>query len=76
MARELHPSSANDKRLRPLPVPRIQKLTIIAQDPGVRDENDCILRAVVELPAENLQPGPWGYRVHVIDYDAASNQLW
>ena len=62
--------------LRPLPVPKIQKLTIIAQDPGVRDDNACILRAVVELPAETLQPGPWGYRVHVIDYDAACNQLW
>lgn len=62
--------------LRPLPVPKIQKLTIIAQDPGVRDENNCILRAVVDLPAETLQSGPWGYRVHVIDYDAACNALW
>ena len=76
MASELNPPSVNGKGLRPLPVPRIQKLTIIAQDPGVRDENGCILRAVVELPAETLQPGPWGYRVHVIDYDAATNQLW
>ena len=61
---------------RPLPIPRTQKLTIIAQDPGVRDKAGCILRAVVELPAENLQPGPWGYRVHVIDYDAACDKLW
>jgi hypothetical protein len=76
MAHELNVPSVNGKRLRPLPVPRLQKLTIIAQDPGVRDENDCILRAAVELPAETLQPGPWGYRVHVIDYDAATNQLW
>ncbi|HZA38445.1 MAG TPA: hypothetical protein VE486_04835 [Candidatus Baltobacteraceae bacterium] len=76
MASELNLPSGNGKRLRPLPVPRIQKLTIIAQDPGVRDENGCILRAAVELPAETLQPGPWGYRVHVIDYDAATSQLW
>lgn len=76
MASELNLPSGNGTRLRPLPVPRIQKLTIIAQDPGVRDENGCILRAAVELPAETLQPGPWGYRVHIIDYDAATNQLW
>jgi hypothetical protein len=43
-------------RQRPLPVPRTQKLTIIAQDPGVRDQQNCIIRAVVELPAENLSP--------------------
>jgi len=61
---------------RPLPIPRKQTLTIIAQDPGVRDKNNRILRAKVELPAESLQPGPWGYRVHVIDYDAACNKLW
>lgn len=42
----------------------------------MRDKRGCILRAVVELPAENFQPGPWGYRVHVIDYDAACDQLW
>src|SRR5919106_1443968 len=76
MASELNLPSGNGKRLRPLPVPRIQKLTIIAQDPGVRDENGCILRAAVELPAETLQPGPWGYRMHVIDYDAETSQLW
>jgi hypothetical protein len=66
----------NDTRLRPLPVPKIQKLTIIAQDPGVRDAKGRILRAKVDLPAEKLEPGPWGFRVHVIDFDAASNQLW
>jgi hypothetical protein len=65
-----------DPITRPLPIPRTQKLTIIAQDPGVRDKEGCILRAEVELPAENLQPGPWGYRVHVIDYDAACGTLW
>jgi hypothetical protein len=61
---------------RPLPVPRTQTLTIIAQDPGVRDKERRILRAKVVLPAETLQPGPWGYRVHVIDYDAACDKLW
>ena len=35
-----------------------------------------ILRAQIEIPAEQLAPGPWGYRVQVVDYDASSNQLW
>jgi hypothetical protein len=69
-------SPRNEAKQRALPVRRTQKLTIIAQDPGVRDEKGCILRAVVELPAETLQPGPWGYRVQVIDYDAACDRLW
>lgn len=59
--------------------PRTQRLTIIAQDPGVRvkqGRKTCILRAQIEVPAEQLAPGPWGYRVQVVDYDASSNQLW
>jgi hypothetical protein len=61
------------------PQPRTRKLTIIAQDPGVRITNGAkqnILRAAVDVPAEELAPGPWGYRVQVIDYDASSDTLW
>ena len=56
--------------------PPTQKFTIIAQDPALRDQRGKIVRAEVAIPAELLQPGPWGYRVQVIDYDAASDQLW
>src|SRR5687767_14571231 len=62
--------------IRPLPKPATQTFTIIAQDPGVRDRNGNIVRAKVQIPAEELQPGPWGYRVQVVDYDAASDTLW
>ncbi|MBM3810642.1 MAG: hypothetical protein FJW20_03290 [Acidimicrobiia bacterium] len=48
-----------------------RKLTIIAQDPGVRVKGE-ILTAQVDVPAEPLLPGPRGYRVQVIDYDASS----
>jgi hypothetical protein len=63
------------------PKPRRHAFTIIAQDPGVRvkqrgSKNKSILRAKVSIPAEELAPGPWGYRVQVIDYDASSNTLW
>ena len=59
--------------------PRSQFFTIIAQDPAVRigqGRSAKILRARVEVPAERLAEGPWGYRVHVIDYDATSDTLW
>ena len=69
-------NTATAPELRRLPKPPTQKFTIIAQDPGLRDRRGKIVRAQVSIPAELLQPGPWGYRVQVIDYDAASDQLW
>jgi len=53
-----------------------RKLTIIAQDPAVRDANGQILTAEVEVPVEDLEPGPRGYRVHVVDFDASTNTLY
>lgn len=52
-----------------------RKLTILAQDPSVRVDGK-ILRAEVEVPAEELAPGPWGYRVHVVDYDSSTGSLY
>jgi hypothetical protein len=56
-------------------LPTTQKLTIIAQDPSVR-LNGRILTTEIEIPAEEILPGPCGYRVHVIDYDSTSNVLY
>lgn len=53
----------------------MQKLTIIAQDPSIR-VGGRILTTEVEIPAEELLPGPCGYRVNVIDYDSTSNLLY
>lgn len=53
-----------------------RKLRIIAQDPGLRDKNDRIVTTLVDLPAEELMPGPTGYRVKVIDYDVSTNTLY
>jgi hypothetical protein len=50
-------------------------LTILAQDPSVK-VNGKMLRAKIEVPAEKLLPGPRGYRVSVIDYDATSHALY
>lgn len=55
--------------------PRTRKLTIIAQDPSVRVKNK-ILRASIDVPAEEIGVGPRGYRVHVVDYDSSTLTLY
>ena len=55
--------------------PRTRRLTIIAQDPSVRVDGR-ILTTEVEIPAEEIAPGPRGYRVKVIDYDTSSGVLY
>jgi hypothetical protein len=62
-----------------VPLRSTRKLTIIAQDPGVTIKNnggERILRAVVDVPDEVLEPGPRGYRVQVTDYDATADRLY
>ncbi len=54
---------------------RSWKLRIIAQDPGIQSDRR-ILTAEAEVPAEVIGPGPWGHRVHVIDYDASTQTLY
>jgi len=58
-----------------VPPLRTRKLTIIAQDPSVKI-NGKILRTQVEIPAEELQSGPWGYRVHTVDFDSSTSTLY
>jgi hypothetical protein len=54
---------------------RTRRLTLVAQDPAVRTPHGRILCVSAEIPAEALDPGPWGHRVQVIDFDATTNQL-
>jgi hypothetical protein len=56
-------------------LPTTRRLTIIAQDPSIKIDGR-ILTAQVDIPAEELAPGPCGYRVNVIDYDSATNTLY
>ncbi|HEX5872544.1 MAG TPA: hypothetical protein VFY65_19075, partial [Longimicrobium sp.] len=60
----------------PVTLPHTRTLTVIAQDPHVRNPDGTLVRAQVEIPAEDLAAGPWGYRVHVIDYDASTGTLY
>ncbi|MEK6335533.1 MAG: hypothetical protein AABM67_11335 [Acidobacteriota bacterium] len=55
--------------------PRTRRLTIIAQDPTVK-VGGKILTAEVDVPAEEISPGPRGYRVQVIDYDSSTGVLY
>ena len=48
---------------------------IVAQDPGVRRAGR-ILTAQVSVPWEDLEPGPLGHRVHVVDYDASTKTFY
>jgi hypothetical protein len=59
-----------------VPKARTRKLTIVAQDPAVTGTDGHILTAEVDVPAEELARGPWGYRVHVIDYDGSTRTLY
>lgn len=55
--------------------PRTRRIPVIAQDPGVRQGKE-ILTTTVSVPWEDLQPGPIGHRVCVIDYDASTRKMY
>jgi hypothetical protein len=56
------------------PVAQTVPVTVIAQDPSVKAGRH-ILTAVVRIPAEHLEAGPRGARLHVVDYDNATDTL-
>jgi hypothetical protein len=51
-------------------------VSVVAQDPSVRDGNGKILMARIGIPAEDLGPGPIGYRVQIVDYDATTRRYY
>lgn len=55
---------------------RTREFTVFAQDPSVRGTGRRALTTQVTVPAERLEPGPKGHRVHVIDYDASSSKYY
>jgi hypothetical protein len=55
---------------------RTRMVTILAQDPSVRRRDGKVLTARVPVPWEDLEPGPVGHRVHVVDYDATTQTLY
>src|SRR6186713_3488164 len=69
------PEAAGGRRK---PAPQAtRQMTVIAQDPGVRTaDGKRIVMSRVTVPAEILAPGPRGYRVHVVDYDATTGRYY
>ena len=54
---------------------RTRTMEVIAQDPGVRRDGR-ILTTGVKVPWEDLEPGPMGHRVCVVDYDSSTQTLY
>ena len=52
-----------------------REMSVIAQDPSVLDASGNILMSKIRVPAEVVQPGPIGYRVQVVDYDATKDMF-
>ena len=68
--------SKGHREMQTFPRAPTRSLTIIAQDPSVRDKKGNILRAHIRIPNERLFPGPLGHRVKVVDYDVSSKKLY
>jgi hypothetical protein len=58
------------------PLSRTRRLTIIAQDPSVKRFDGKILKSRIDIPAEEVAPGPRGYRVALVDYDTSTGRLY
>jgi hypothetical protein len=67
-------ASEGTATLRPTPPPRSATVTIIAQDPSVKDHRKRTLTSEVAIPAERLEPGPRSHRFYVVDYDTTTKK--
>ena len=54
---------------------RKRQFEIVAQDPSVR-RNGRVLTAKISLPWEELEEGPMGYALYVVDYDASAAAMY
>jgi len=53
-----------------------RRWTVLAQDPGVLGKGGTALTTTVEVPAERLERGPKGHRIHVLDYDGSADRFY
>lgn len=51
----------------------LRRWTILAHDPSIQGKHGAALTTQVTVPAERLEPGPKGHRIHVVDFDASSD---
>lgn len=57
------------------PLPRSSRLTIVAQDPSVLDDDGRPLLATARVPADWTTAGPRSHRFHVVGYDTSAARL-
>jgi len=55
---------------------RTRRIEVVAQDPCVVTRDGEVVTAVVSLPWEDLEDGPMGDSVYVMDYDASSGRMY
>jgi hypothetical protein len=54
---------------------RNRRLVVVAQDPNVRRAGK-VVTAEIEVPYEELEPGPVGHRAHVVDYNSTTQTMY
>ena len=54
----------------------MREWTVLAQDPAVVAAGGKALTTRVTLPAERLEAGPKGHRVHVVDFDTSADTFY
>jgi hypothetical protein len=54
----------------------MRQWTVLAQDPSVLGSGGLALTTTKSIPAERLERGPKGFRVHVVDYDASADLFY
>lgn len=62
----------------PVPTPSCRRLRVFAFDPvlGLRVDTESLNETMLELPWEDLSPGPVGENVEVIDFDPSSDACY
>jgi hypothetical protein len=53
----------------------MRMVSVIAQDPSVKDSKGRILMAKIRIPQEIVAPGPIGHRVQLVDYDSTEGRF-
>lgn len=54
------------------PPPRARTMTVVAQDPAVKDAAGRVVVTQLPVRADFLEAGPRSHRFHVVDYDAST----
>ncbi len=54
---------------------RLIPLTIVAQDPDIRDADGKVVTATVGVPATRVEAGPRTHRFHVVNYDPDRGEI-